>query len=59
MLADVTNQPDLSPFRLHLHRAPTDNDKYGYLPRWEALGNNNNHSTNINTNTKTNKYQCY
>ena len=30
--------PDLNPCRIHLHRAPTDNDKYGYLPRWEALG---------------------
>ena len=34
----VCNIPDLNPCRIHLHRAPTDNDKYGYLSRWEALG---------------------
>jgi len=34
----VATIPDLNPCRIHLHRAPTDNDKYGYLPRWEALG---------------------
>ena len=23
---------------MQLHRAPTDNDRFGYLARWEALG---------------------
>lgn len=38
MLADVSNISGVAPCRLHFHRAPTDNDKYGYLSRWEALG---------------------
>lgn len=28
----------LTPSRVHLHRAPTDNDRLGYSPRWDAVG---------------------
>jgi hypothetical protein len=38
MLEDVSTIAGISPCRLHFHRAPTDNDKYGYSSRWEALG---------------------
>ena len=29
---------DHSPSRIHLHRASTDNDKYGYQSAWAAVG---------------------
>ena len=29
---------DMLPCRVHMHRASTDNDKIGYLPRWTAQG---------------------
>jgi hypothetical protein len=31
---------DIKPSRLHLHRAVTDNDRFGYLSRWNAVGLN-------------------
>lgn len=34
----VKNDGTLAPSRVQLHRAVTDNDRFGYLPCWEAVG---------------------